>query len=375
MAVSPNLSQPSSKKQVKSEGGGVPQWLLDLGIGPGEFFLDAKPRPRAAMKCAGFTGEMGRVYACLSLHCMAFASELAVRMERGGKTVPLTPKDISHETGMDRRQVRRALAALETAGFLERAEEQIHCWASPRAGSELPAVENEKTKTVAYPSDLPDYLLHYLRRFRPANLPDAAQLEELKPLCSSAAELETKIKRILKPEVESETRTRAPGRKQSASGHAGSSGRTRASAPLSAVMAKIPAKVNTQNEIQTAPEVLLERTERKKTTSSSSREARNGKPMMMSPELEQIRDAVRRFCLPERSAVDLMIRNCHAAYPNVTAAMICEAVTLKGPVAVRKDNPIGFLTVAVPNVLTGVRSVALECTCGHRGRCEYCHTV
>ena len=97
--------------------------------------------------------------------------------------------------------------------------------------------------------------------------------------------------------------------------------------------------------------------------------------MMMTAELEQISEAVRQFCLPERAAVDLMIRNCHTAYPNVTAAMICEAVALKGPVAVRKDNPIGFLTVAVPNVLTGVRSVALECTCGHRGQCEYCHTV
>jgi hypothetical protein len=370
-----NLSQPDFRKQVKSEGNGVPQWLLDLGIGPGEFYLDAKPRPRAAMKCAGWTGEMGRVYSCLSLHTMAFGSEVAVKLERG-KLVPITPKDISHETGgMDRRQVRRALAALEAGGFIERSGETIRCWASPRAGLELPPVENEKTQGMQYPSDLPDYLLHYLRRFRPANLPDAAQLEELKPLCSSAAELETKIRHILKPDIEAEGRTRAPGRKQSASGHARSSDRTRASASSASVVVKNTGKVEIQNEIQTAHDVLLERTERKKTSSSSSRNGTNKKPMMMTPELEQISQTVRQFCLPERSAVDLMIRSCHAAYPNVTAAMICEAVELKGPMAVRKDNPIGFLTVAVPNVLTGVRASAAECTCGHRGQCAWCHSV
>ena len=377
MPANPNLSQSQSRKQVGSEGNGVPQWLLDLGIGAGEFYLDAKPRPRAAMKCEGWTGEMGRVYHSLSLHCMAFASELAVKMERG-KLVPLRPKDISHDTGMDRRQVRRALAALEAGGFLERSGEEIRCWASPRAGGEIPRQPSEKSQTVDYPSTLPDYLLHYLRRFRPASLPDAAQLEELKPLCSSAAELELKIRHILKPKTEPESRTRAPGRKQSASGHARSSDRTRASAPIFGEKISHVGNEVSLNEIEPLEDgvLLRERTERNKSSSSSSRNGTRRKPMMMmTAEIEQVSESVRRFCLPERGAVGLMIRSCHAAYPNVTPAMICEAVELKGPLAVGKKNPIGFLAVAVPNVLTGVRASAAECTCGHRGQCAWCHIV
>jgi hypothetical protein len=310
---------------------------------------------------------------------MAFGSELAIRLERG-KQVPLTPKDISHETGMDRRQVRRALAALEAGGFLDRGGENIHCWVSPRPGLELAPVENEKSSTVEYPSDLPDYLLHYLRRFRPANLPDAAQLEELKPLCSAGVEIDTKIRRIMKPQTDSESRTRTPGQKSGASGHAGSLHRTRGSA------LSVGGKVSynernefTRNEIETLEENMLlrERTERKKNLSSSSSANGKGKPMMMTAEIQQVSEAVRRFCLPELSAVDLMIRSCHVKYPNVTPAMICEAVAMKGPLAIGKKNPIGFLAVAVPNVLTGVSVAAgpRECTCGHRGQCDYCHTI
>jgi hypothetical protein len=35
-----SLSQPTERKQARTEGNGVPQWLVELGIGPGEFFLD-----------------------------------------------------------------------------------------------------------------------------------------------------------------------------------------------------------------------------------------------------------------------------------------------------------------------------------------------
>jgi hypothetical protein len=241
-------------------------------------------------------------------------------------------------------------------------------------------IETEKSSAVDYPSDLPDYLLYYLKRFRPANLPNAAQLEELKPLCSSAAELEGKIRRILKPEIEGESRTRAPGRKSGASGHVRSSHRTRVSAPVLDVQVSSARNEVLQNKLGTlADDVLLrERTERKKSlrpSSSSSRANGNEKPMMMTAEMEQVSEAVRRFCLPESSAVDLMIRSCHAKYPNVTPSMICEAVEMKGPLAVGKKNPIGFLAVAVPNVLTGVSTAAAECTCGHRGQCAWCHSV
>jgi len=320
------------------------------------------------MKCSGWTGEMGRVYSCFSLHCMAFASQIAVRLERG-KLTPIGPKDISHETGLERRQVRRALAALEDGGFLERSNERITCYAVPRSSGMVTPIETSKAQNVEFPEDLPDYLLHYLRRFKAAQLPDAAVLEELKPLCSSAVEIEGKIRHILRPETE--------GRKSSASGHRRSKSRTRASAQRGAT---ISANSNGIDEIEGVEfGVQIERKERKNTlpssSSSSSSVNGNGKPMMMTAEMEQVSEAIRKFCLPERGAVDLMVRNCHAKLANVTPAMICAAVEMKGPLALKKDNPIGFLAVAVPNVLTGVATSPrpTECTCGHRGTCAWCH--
>lgn len=360
-----SLSQPTERKQARTEGNGVPQWLVELGIGPGEFFLDAKPRARGAMKCSGWTGEMGRVYSCLSLHCMAFASQVAVRLERG-KLTPIGPKDISHETGLERRQVRRALAALEDGGFLERVGERITCYAVPHSAGTV-ATETSKAQNIEFPGDLPDYLLHYLRRFRPRQMPDAAALEELKPLCSSAVEIEGKIRHILKPETE--------GRKLGASGHRRSKGRTRVSAQSDA---KIITNSNGISKLEGLEGgVQIERKERKKNSSSSSPVNGNGKPMMMTAEMEQVSEAIRKFCLPERGALDLMVRNCHAKLANVTPAMICAAVEMKGPLAVKKDNPIGFLVVAVPNVLTGVGSQEpILCPCGgivENRYCSSCH--
>ncbi|HZT29695.1 MAG TPA: helix-turn-helix domain-containing protein [Bryobacteraceae bacterium] len=81
------------------------------------------------------------MYACLELATMAFHQELAVTME-GGKQRPLTPADISHQTGLSKQHTRRALAELEAEGLVERRAADggrlrngqilIYSWAEPR---------------------------------------------------------------------------------------------------------------------------------------------------------------------------------------------------------------------------------------------------
>jgi hypothetical protein len=275
---------------------------------------------------------------------------------------PIGPKDISHETGLERRQVRRALAALEDGGFLERSGERITCYAVPRSSEKAAPVEISKPQSVEFPTDLPDYLLHYLRRFRPAQLPDAAVLEELKPLCSSAVEIESKIRHILKPETE--------GRNSGASGHTRSKGRTRVSALCSENKNDKPNGIDKIDGM--ASGVRIERKERKKPLpSSSSSSSENG--TMMTVEMAQVSEVLALYCTPELAAVKTLVANCHAQSKGATVAMICDAIHLKGRMSAKKDNPLGFLMVAVPNALTG--AVSRPCDCGGTGRATdgYCH--
>ena len=119
-----------------SDGNGkVPQWLADLGIKPGEYFCDSKPRAKRAMKSGCFS-RAARVHLCLGLHTMGFRQELAVKME-AGKPIPLTPVDIAAETGIKKNHIRETFLELQSAGLAEikgstKGRVLIYSWAVPR---------------------------------------------------------------------------------------------------------------------------------------------------------------------------------------------------------------------------------------------------
>src|SRR5262249_54339463 len=112
----------------------------EIEIEPGGYYYNTKARAQRIMR-EPLSPEAGRVHACLELATMGFHQELAVKLERGRK-VPLTPEDVSHQTGLSRQNTRRALAELEAAGLAERRAADggalrrgkilIYSWAVPR---------------------------------------------------------------------------------------------------------------------------------------------------------------------------------------------------------------------------------------------------
>ena len=113
-------------------------------IEAGAYYLNPKARCHRIMR-EPLSGEANRVHACLELATMGFRQELAVKLERGRK-VPLTPADISQQTGLIKQNVRRGLAELERAGLAERRPADgssslqkgkilIYSWAVPRQKS------------------------------------------------------------------------------------------------------------------------------------------------------------------------------------------------------------------------------------------------
>lgn len=204
----------SLRKQSQSEGGGVPRWLSDQGIGAGEWQSESKPRLRRVATDETWT-DKARVWASLSLHSFGFSSPVAIRLDKG-KPVLLTRGDIAKETGLPGPRVRRALAVLESDGWIERAsvsgkadlergDIEIRVFAIPRAavaGPESPA----EPEAASYASDgLPDELLRYLKRYKVRELPDSAGLERAKDLCHRLSELEGELRRVLKPELEGDS--------------------------------------------------------------------------------------------------------------------------------------------------------------------------
>ena len=322
--------------------------------------------------------DKARVFACLSLHTMAFQCEEATKLNRGNR-VPLTRGDIADDTGLDVSRVRKALVSLEQEGYLERrapnglkrGEITIHCWAVPRLNG-LQVAEPKSPLRFDLPADLPEYLTRWMRRFKVAAL-TPLMLERALPICENLDRWEGELRGILKPEtpvengVARERKTKQPrGSAQSLEGVA----RGRAENP------KFSRNTNGINKIDgVANGVLLERKGKIKDlpSSSSSFEAENGPTM--TAELEQISECLGLYCRVERAAVQTLVTNCHAKANGATVTMICDAIHLKGPMAPKKDNPLGFLMVAVPNALTGagIAPRSAECTCGHRGTCAWCH--
>jgi DNA-binding transcriptional ArsR family regulator len=111
-----------------------------LEIPAGEYYFNTKERARRMMQNS-LSSEARQVYACLEMGTMGFQQELAVMMDRGRKR-PITPDDISTQTGLSRQNTRRALTELEDQGLAERRADDdgdlrkghvtIYSWAVPR---------------------------------------------------------------------------------------------------------------------------------------------------------------------------------------------------------------------------------------------------
>lgn len=363
MASNPNLSQPNSRKQVKSEGNGVPSWLQSRGVGAGEFYQGSKPSLRTVMKDSRWQ-DTARVYACVSLHTVCYGSKLgngpgpllAIRLERN-EPVSLRPVDIEKETGIERRSVRRAVASLVKWGYLIRDGENILLWLIPEATVSEPEAEPESQPGIEFPDDLPDDLLRYLKKFRVSQMPSAEVLEQAKPLCSSLVETESLLRHLLVPEKPKLT----GGESKAGAGVKRSSSRAQRTYQEKA---KVSPNGNNGNGVNGLdPRVHLERNERKTTKgdgSSSSKAEPNATTTIPTPDLALVSTELKRHCQTNPAIVNSLVMKCREAAPHCTAVGIVEALKVKGPLARSKNSPVGFLMVAIPDLL--ISSSALEST-------------
>jgi hypothetical protein len=304
----------------------------------------------ALMRDSAWT-DKARVFACLSLHTMAFQCEEATKLNKG-KRIPLTRGDIADDTGLDVSRVRKAVVSLEHEGYLERrapnglvrGEITIHCWAVPR----LNGVEAAQPKTQTrfdLPTDLPPYLTRWMRRFKVAAV-TPLMLERALPICENLDRWEGELRGILKPEIPAENgAARSRPKKQGTGLRASTSGGS--AQPFA--YNKERARNERKGKIEEIP------------SSSSSFEPEN--QTTMTAELEQVSECLAMYCRVETAAVQTLVSNCHAKAHGATVAAICDAIHLKGPMAPKKDNPLGFLMVAVPNALMG----AGRCKCNGTG--------
>jgi hypothetical protein len=234
------------RKQPRSEGQ-LPNWLEALGIGPGEWQMEAKPRLRRLMVDETWP-EKARVWASLSLHSFGYSSEVAVTMDKG-KPRLLTRADIARETGIDGAKVRRSLASLELEGWierrstsgkadLERGDIEIRIFPIPRLAAPVQEIEAVE-EVAALPDGLPDELVRYLRRFKVRDLPEASILEKAKGIAHQLSELEGELRRVLRPDVQvsapASTGTRADSLKNTGTGVARNRPRVRAQSKSGAI--------------------------------------------------------------------------------------------------------------------------------------------
>ncbi len=125
-------------------------WLNELGVADGEWYMNPIARPERLMGII-LTSEASRVYACLEVHTMRFSQEEAVIAipdeTRNGEVISwkfryLTTTDIAEKCQMDQANVRRALRELEGYGLVKRKPAEgndlhkgnivILSWAKPR---------------------------------------------------------------------------------------------------------------------------------------------------------------------------------------------------------------------------------------------------
>ena len=131
-----------------------------IEVPAGEYYFNTKARARRMM-LNSLSADARRVYACLELATMGYQQELAVTLERGRQR-PLTPADVSDQTGLSRQHVRAGLRELETAGLAERRAQDgghlrkgqvlLYCWATPRR----PGEKNCSRAQLQFPQWFPE---------------------------------------------------------------------------------------------------------------------------------------------------------------------------------------------------------------------------
>jgi len=180
---------------------GVPQWLADLGIKPGEFYIDSKLKLRRAMKNRCFSGP-ARIYACLTLHSACFQQELAVKME-GDKKVPLQPSDVCAMTGISKKHFREHMYCIEHSGLgkcegLTKDRILLYCYAVPRPPVVPEMVPGPGTIFESFPPELTSLLKHFKVRFPSDFVPGPGTILELQRLAEAAQKAELSLRQYAK---------------------------------------------------------------------------------------------------------------------------------------------------------------------------------
>lgn len=180
---------------------GVPQWLADLGIKPGEFYIDSKLKLRRMMKSRCFSGP-ARIYACLCLHSAGFKQELAVKKE-AGKEVPLQPSDVCSLTGVGKKHFREHMNCLEASGLakcegLTKDRVLLYCYAVPRPVDVPKMVPRDGTIFEGFPPEVISLLKRYRVKFDPAMVPrDGTIFEKLQQLAQAYKEIGSSLRECL----------------------------------------------------------------------------------------------------------------------------------------------------------------------------------
>lgn len=181
---------------------GIPQWLVELGLKNGEYYLDSKPRARRAMKAACFS-PAARIHICLGLATMGFQQELAVSLQ-GNKRVPIQPADICQMTGLDRRHFREYMNDLEAMGLAKsegwtKGRFKLYSWAIPRDVDPKKIVPRAGTIYIgSLPPDLAPLLNHYRVRLPKDFVPSAGTISELERLARATKDAELSLRAYVK---------------------------------------------------------------------------------------------------------------------------------------------------------------------------------
>ena len=146
------------------------EWLSELGVKPGEWYIDTKARAKRAMRCRSFS-PVARFHIRMGLATMGFRQELGVMLV-DGKEVPITPDVLCRDTGVNRKHFRQYWDQYEADGFgrsegLTKGSILLYGWAIPRERAK------KNCHTIGdNPPDVPPELVKRLNSVRVPLPPD-----------------------------------------------------------------------------------------------------------------------------------------------------------------------------------------------------------
>lgn len=354
----------------------VPAFFARLGVKPGEWMYTSKLTIKALMRPSWPLKV--RIWACLMIQSFGYEADLAVVMKKGKyngepRTSPLSPFGIDNmlakatstafiESGMDltpemraqlrigKQHMRRALAEMEEAdGLVVRC--RLNCKPAALHGKTLEtgikAGLLTRLRDIVDPDELRKLgtnrvAIFLLAKPEPArNLDQVARsgyLSEVKSFPVNNGPVQLLFDFMRKNEL-----------KQLISRAEKVASREDIQAALSAY--------------QSAMEALTENFKQFLLVAIPSAEpiALKAPPapipqlglfvVAKNPDFETVLNAMQQFCHPDDEAVEALIRACREnTRPQPSAVQIAESVRIKGPLAIGKDNPVGFLLTSVPRL-------------------------